>query len=278
MTGVLGKRVATAVVLGALLLAATLLLPTRLFALVIGVVVVAAAQEWGRLAGLSPGATLAYAALVAVLGVAMVVVPGGFDAAFVTTRVALVCGAATLFWALCAFPWVVARWPMRGRRALMAAIGVLVLCATWLALVQLHARSPWTMLAAMGLVFVADTAAYFAGRRFGRRKLAPQVSPGKTWEGAAGAALAVAAYAWVVFPLVAGPPAAALPAGCVIALALLLLAFSIVGDLFESWLKREAGVKDSGALLPGHGGVLDRVDALLAAMPPAALAAGAWIG
>jgi len=133
------------------------------------------------------------------------------------------------------------------------------------------------VLAAMATVWIADTAAYFSGRAFGRRKLAPQISPGKTWEGVYGALVAVAVYALCLVPFareagfgaVVGAPAIAAWVG----FALLLAGLSVFGDLFESLLKRHAGVKDSGNLLPGHGGVLDRVDALMAAMPLAALAA-----
>ena len=126
----------------------------------------------------------------------------------------------------------------------------------------------------MAVVWIADTAAYFAGRAFGRHKLAPSISPGKTWEGVYGALLATAVYA--VFLLRFAPDRMALSAAAVaawIAGLLALTALSIVGDLFESMLKRQRGVKDSGKLLPGHGGVLDRIDALLAAMPAAALIA-----
>jgi phosphatidate cytidylyltransferase len=134
----------------------------------------------------------------------------------------------------------------------------------------------------MAIVWLADTAAYFAGRRFGRRKLAPQISPGKTWEGVYGALVAVAVYALLLLPLArragyeGGFDARAIVAW--IAFAIALGALSIVGDLHESLLKRRAGVKDSGAILPGHGGVLDRTDALLAAMPPVAVAATAFLG
>jgi phosphatidate cytidylyltransferase len=159
----------------------------------------------------------------------------------------------------------------------MAVLGLIVLIGAWVAIVQLQARSPWLLLAAMAIVWIADTAAYFAGRAFGRRKLAPSISPGKTWEGVYGALAAVAVYALALVPFAheAGytreVSLAAVAAWVTIAVALAML--SVAGDLFESLLKRHAGVKDSGALLPGHGGILDRVDALLAAMPPAALLA-----
>ena len=127
----------------------------------------------------------------------------------------------------------------------------------------------------MATVWIADTAAYFAGRAFGRRKLAPAISPGKTWEGVYGALAAVAAYALALWPAArrAGgfDDSGIAPLAGWIAAALVLAALSVVGDLFESLLKRQAGVKDSGSILPGHGGILDRIDALLAAMPAAAL-------
>jgi phosphatidate cytidylyltransferase len=125
----------------------------------------------------------------------------------------------------------------------------------------------------LGLVWVADTAAYLAGRAFGKRKLAPAISPGKTWEGAAGALVASVIYAiiWAQFD----PGLSALVQGAAwlpyLAGAVLLCAVSIVGDLFESAAKRRAGVKDSGRLLPGHGGVLDRIDSATAALPVALL-------
>jgi phosphatidate cytidylyltransferase len=267
------QRVATAAVLLAALVAAIFLLSSAAFAIALLVLVLAGAYEWGRLAGYAPMPAAAYAIGVAAICLALVVAPAArFDAGWPATRVAAICGAATAFWVLVASPWVIARWPVRPR-ALVAAIGVLVLAATWMALVALRAHSPWTLLAAMGVVFVADTAAYFAGRRFGRHKLAPQVSPGKTWEGVAGAAVAVALYA-LLCAGVSGRTGAA-PLALAVVAALVLAALAIVGDLFESWLKRAAGVKDSGRLLPGHGGVLDRIDALLAAMPTAAVAAAA---
>src|SRR4030095_2608484 len=110
-----------------------------------------------------------------------------------------VCGTAALFWIVLAPPWVIARWPTQARTP-MAAIGLVVLIGVGVALVELQARSPWLALSAMAIVWIADTAAYFAGRAFGRRKLAPRVSPGKTWEGVFGAWIAVAVYALLLLP------------------------------------------------------------------------------
>jgi phosphatidate cytidylyltransferase len=131
--------------------------------------------------------------------------------------------------------------------------------------VAFRERSPWLLLGVMALVWIADTAAYFAGRRFGRRKLAPGISPGKSWEGVAGAGIALVLYASAISAAIVG---LRIPGALILAAALLY--FSILGDLFESWMKRLAGVKDSGTILPGHGGILDRIDALTAALPIAA--------
>jgi phosphatidate cytidylyltransferase len=144
----------------------------------------------------------------------------------------------------------------------------MVLVPAWLAVARLQSE-PERLLAVLGIVWIADTAAYLAGRAWGRHHLAPRVSPAKTWEGVAGACAAVAVY-YVVLSIFTpewrgwqGWSGAVLFAGVTL--------MSIVGDLYESWIKREAGVKDSGALLPGHGGVLDRIDSVNSSMPFAAL-------
>jgi phosphatidate cytidylyltransferase len=152
----------------------------------------------------------------------------------------------------------------------MPAVGVLVLVPAAIALITLSREQ---VLMLLGLVWIADTAAYLVGRAFGRRKLAPAISPGKTWEGVGGGVGAAIIYAiiWAVFD--AGLAARVQGAIWVpyLAGAVLLCAASVVGDLFESAAKRRAGVKDSGALLPGHGGVLDRVDSATATLPVALL-------
>ncbi len=148
--------------------------------------------------------------------------------------------------------------------------GIVVLVPAGLAGISMQ---PWTLVAVMALVWVADTAAYFAGRAFGRRKLAPSISPGKTWAGVGGAILATLAYA--IICAISIPTLAERVTGITwvpyIAGAGLLCFVSVVGDLFESALKRQAEVKDSGTFLPGHGGILDRIDSATAALPVGAL-------
>ncbi len=162
----------------------------------------------------------------------------------------------------------------------LSLFGVAAVLAVWVALVQIFMqRGAWFLVSLLALIWFADIAAYFTGKALGRRKLAPRVSPGKTWEGAVGGVLA--ATAWVL--LSASWPGSfgdvlmqRWPMWLVALLAVFLAALSIVGDLFESLLKRRAGVKDSSQLLPGHGGVYDRIDALLPVAPIALLITGVW--
>jgi phosphatidate cytidylyltransferase len=277
----LATRILTVAVLVPLVLAALFLLSPRSWGAVMLAAAVAAAAEWATLAGFARRAGQLFVAGTLVAGVVLLYTgAAGFDHGWPPAVVVAVCGVATLFWVLVAPPWLAGRWRPASRLA-MAATGWIVLLGAWVALVELQARSPWLVLAAMAIVWLADTAAYFSGRAFGRRKLAPTISPGKTWEGVYGALAAVVVYALALVPLAAtagyaGPVTVAAVAVWIL-LALALTALATAGDLFESLLKRNAGVKDSGKLLPGHGGILDRIDALLAAMPPAALAALAFL-
>lgn len=171
--------------------------------------------------------------------------------------------AVLLFWAAAMPLWLRGKWRLNGGiRALVT--GWLLVLPFWFALVSLREQSALSLLAVMGLVWAADVGAYFCGKVFGRRKIAPTISPGKTWEGAIGGTLCVLVYltavreaGWLGFE---ASWIAAMVAGVV------LTAVSIGGDLLESWFKRSAGIKDSGNLLPGHGGVFDRVDSLLAVL------------
>jgi phosphatidate cytidylyltransferase len=273
----LKTRILTAAVLIPATLAALFLLSAPAWAAVTLVVVVVAAGEWANLAGYRrPARLLFVAGTLGIAGALLFAPASGFGggAGWPAVIPLVVCGSATVFWLLLAPLWLTAGWRVESRLAL-AATGWLVLIATWVALVQIQARSPALLLALMAVVWIADTAAYFTGRAFGRRPLAPAISPGKTWEGVYGALAATALYALglLVFAPGVGGPWAASPwaAALWVALLLALAAVSIVGDLFESLLKRQRGLKDSGRILPGHGGVLDRIDALLAAMPAAAL-------
>jgi phosphatidate cytidylyltransferase len=277
-SSMLGTRILTALILIPLVLAALFLLPPFGWGTAALAAIAVAAVEWARLVGLQRRGEAAFAACVVAIGAAAMLAPAaGFGAGGWSTRVlVMLCGPAVFFWLLMAPAWLRSKYQPKSS-AVMAVIGAAVLIGAWAAVVQLQARSPWLVLAAMAIVWIADTAAYFAGRAFGRRKLAPSISPGKTWEGVYGALAAIAIYALALMPSAqrAGYTSeitgTAVVLWIVVALGLVLL--SIVGDLVESLLKRHAGVKDSGKALPGHGGVLDRIDALLSAMPAAALLA-----
>jgi len=275
----LKTRILTAVVLVPLTLAALFLLPPRAWGAVTLAVIGVGASEWANLAGCARPWQWAFALATVTCGVLLLFAPfGAFaaDTGWPPGVTLAVCGAATLFWLAAAPAWLATGWRVASKFVLVAT-GWLVLFAAWVALVQLQARSPGLLLATMAIVWIADTAAYFTGRAFGRRKLAPAISPGKTWEGVYGALAATAVYAllllWLAPEVVhAGELGARALAGWV-SLVLALTALSVVGDLFKSLLKRQRGVKDSGRILPGHGGVIDRIDALLAVLPPSALLA-----
>ncbi|HEX6792572.1 MAG TPA: CDP-archaeol synthase [Casimicrobiaceae bacterium] len=278
LASALATRVVTGIVLIGGILTALFALPTPAFGVVVLLIVLAAGDEWAKLIGLAQASRAGFALLALAAGAALLWI----GTARGHETVALVaCGIATLFWIAVGVPSVL-RNRLPASRLARAISAFVVLEGAFVAIVVCRAYSPWLALAAMAIVWIADTAAYFTGRRFGRHKLAPLISPGKTWEGAFGAIVAAAVYALLLAAFVpravyGGTIDAAFVVSAV-AFAILLAALSIVGDLHESLLKRRAGVKDSGALLPGHGGVLDRIDALLAAMPPAALAATIWLG
>jgi phosphatidate cytidylyltransferase len=276
----LKTRILTAVVLIPAVLAALFLLPPLYWGLVTLAIIAIAAHEWARLVDFPPALRIVFVGVAIALGLSLLTRSAGFTRGWPDSVVFAGCGLACVFWIVLAPPWVISRWPTRARIP-MAIVGWIVLIGAWMALVELQARSPWLVLAAMAIVWIADTAAYFTGRKFGRHKLAPTVSPGKSWEGVYGAWIAVAIYAAILVQFASGAglrsPVTAMTIAVWIVFVVALASVSVIGDLFESLLKRHADVKDSGTLLPGHGGVLDRIDALLAAMPIAALAAQAFL-
>lgn len=267
----LKQRIITAIILAAVFAAALFGLSTQYFAGLCLVAAMSAVYEWGKLTGLNAAFSLVLSGGVLLIG-AVLLLNAGFDAAhgFPDLLALVVCGAAAAFWILLAPLWLRYHWTTQ-RPVAMAILGTLVLLATWMAMAQLHARSPWLLVAAMLVVWIADTAAYFAGRRFGRRKLAPVISPGKSWEGVYGGLAGVFIYAVLLMLFSPLGARSELSQILVVAAMLAVAMVSVVGDLFESWMKRQAGVKDSGTALPGHGGVLDRIDALMPALPVATL-------
>ncbi|MCA3216824.1 MAG: phosphatidate cytidylyltransferase [Burkholderiales bacterium] len=269
----LKQRVITALALLAVLLGAVWL-GRASFVLVAAVLTGAAAFEWLRLAGLSDRlavlASVSYALLLLAGEIA-----GRTPSGPVLTLV--VAGASAVWLSLFVLLLQAERSGAHVGRMASVILCFTLLTAGWMALLHLHSMGLLVLLSVLALVWVADIAAYFTGRALGRRKLAPHISPGKTWAGVGGAVVAVLLLAllahqlWPGLGLFSNALFERMNLLLVMALLAALVGISIVGDLFESLMKRQAGRKDSSGLLPGHGGVLDRIDALLPVLPAVVL-------
>jgi phosphatidate cytidylyltransferase len=183
----------------------------------------------------------------------------------------LLLAVSAVFWIFIMPCWLRFKWTLRGNDFVGYLVGMIVILPTWAAMSALYAVTPWLLLTAMALVWVADIGAYFSGRTFGKHKLAPAISPGKTWEGVAGAVAGVLIYGGAVLTFSSLASHMKLSVWVLGIMLIAMTAISVIGDLFESLLKRQAGIKDSSQLLPGHGGVLDRIDSLTSTLPVAAL-------
>ena len=265
----LKQRVLTALVLAPLIVALIFLTSTLIFAVLLGAIFLAGVWEWTRMSGMRDrlfraGLLLGYAIVMVLLWPVV-----RSDWWWLPPLIGVIWWLVVALW-LCNMRF--GSQPTRAHTAMKLLAGLLVVIPAWCAVVALHgghvAQSPphsaWWVIFFACIVVAADSGAYFAGTRFGGRKLAPSISPGKTWAGVYGALVCAAviglAGGWTAHaspPLVIG----------VIVLALVTVIFSIIGDLFESLIKRHAGVKDSGTLFPGHGGLFDRMDSIVAALP-----------
>lgn len=265
----LKTRIITALILAPIAIGGIFFLPPLGFALFTGVVITLGAWEWANMSGIEgQGGRVAYAAGTAVLLYALLNVPA-----------VLVLWLALAWWFVCfllvrSYPGGSSRWGSLPARALM---GLFVLVPAWVGLNHLRtggfqfgevANNLWVILYVFCLVWVADIGAYFAGRAFGKAKLAPRVSPGKSWAGVWGGLAAVGIFAVIVSSLASASVA---ETGLLVVASLLTGFVSVLGDLLESMLKRFRGIKDSSQLLPGHGGIMDRIDSLTAAIPVFAL-------
>jgi phosphatidate cytidylyltransferase len=257
-------RIVTACILGCMLLAGLFLLDPDWTAFGFGIVLTAGAWEWAGFGGLqSPAARAAYACAIAVL------LALSWRWTENPSQLLALLALAAIWW-LMAFLWLVIA-PVKHQPRLALLCGIPVLVPAFVALARLDRasgesmRGPAIVLWLVLLVIAADVGAFFVGRSFGKHKLAPQVSPGKTWEGALGGLATVALVAWggALYFGLSEPRCIAF--GCAVGI------FSVIGDLTESMFKRAAGLKDSGVLLPGHGGILDRIDSVTAAAPLYAL-------
>ena len=264
----LKARIITACILLLLFLPALFFLHPLGWTILVVAIVMLGVSEWSRLAGISGKYSHIYWWIT--LGMLLSII--WFD--FQPTRQPWLShipayAVSSIFWLIVVPLWLGLRWQIR-QPLLLALVGWVLLIPTGLAMMDLRAYNPWLLLGLLGLVWIADIAAYFVGSRFGKRRLAPGISPGKSWEGVAGAILGVTAYVFF-FAWGSGLLSVRAVLPSLLLVSWLGVALAVMGDLFESAIKRQAGVKDSGNLLPGHGGLLDRIDALTATLPLAAM-------
>ncbi|WP_101756613.1 phosphatidate cytidylyltransferase [Oceanicoccus sp. KOV_DT_Chl] len=269
----LKQRVITAVIMMLLIGLGIVFLPLLGLAIMFAALVLVAAWEWSALAGLSSKySRLAYTAVTLVLMLAAAEYSQILTAQMHWERVRDILGLGCLWWAIAllwvkSYPASAVIWRTNAMRFLM---GFLTLVPAWIALVYLRSHSQGVMLLfiMIALVASADIGAYFAGKTWGNAKLAPDVSPGKSWAGFWGGMVATTSLAVLLSWWFGG---AKYPLFAVAVVALVTGLASVLGDLLESMLKREEGIKDSGSILPGHGGMMDRLDSMTAAAPVFAL-------
>lgn len=269
----LKQRVITGVLMAAVLIAAIIYLSPRVLAMVLAALTLFGCWEWSNLAALNNLLTrVLYCVLSAGAMIGLLVWTHLLDELVDVQRLRWVFGIAAAWWCVAwicikAYPQSGKWWGSPWLRLLM---GWLALLPAWLACayLRLQINGEWKIMFLLALVASADIGAYFAGTQFGKHKLAPAVSPGKSWEGFIGGLLASIAFAFAVWNILW---AQQLPLLSLLLIAALTMVASVIGDLLESMLKRYRGIKDSGNILPGHGGILDRFDSISAAAPVFAL-------
>ncbi|MDW5417127.1 phosphatidate cytidylyltransferase [Iodobacter sp. CM08] len=265
----LKTRVITALLLLPLLLAAIFYLPQAgsigylAWIAFCGLIMVTASWEWQRLSGMQGLIAKIYPLLTGLLFAVLcrlIYSP--------SLLLGLMLGSS-FFWLFINPVWLNKKWPLAAAGNLNALLGWALLLPAGLAMIVLRGAGPWALLAVLAIAWVADSAAYFAGKAFGKHKLAPKISPGKSWEGVVGGVVGVMIYVYFL-PKQIFTHGESLSLVYWMLIAAVLTAVSVMGDLLESLFKRQIGIKDSSNLLPGHGGVMDRVDSLLAILPVAA--------
>ena len=276
----LRTRIVTAIVIFSFTLLALFLFPNWGWGVFTFVIALLACWEWSRFSGLPALRSRVYLALSFIFSTLIFIAYHQGQLGGIAFRDIALAGfaMAAMFWLIAAPAWLFKTWRPTADW-FIALVGWIVIFPAWLALLFLRDISPWLLLTFGAIVWIADITAYFIGKRFGKNKLAPDISPGKTIEGALGGMVGVAVYFFIWLGIAANSFvgshvwAQTLRSNLVTLFAffLLLAVLSVVGDLFESWMKRGAGMKDSSNLLPGHGGILDRIDALTSTLPVAGL-------
>lgn len=261
-------RILTASIILPFFLAALFYFQDIFWAIVLLALTVIGSREWSRLAQLSVRNTIVFMLLTTLLGGELLLqVSEAVKIDPLSTELIWIYGLSAIFW-IFAVPLYLKQSFKVTKPWVWMLIGWILLLPTCLALYQLRSISPLLLLGLMATIWISDTAAYFTGRSLGKHKLAPQISPNKTWEGVAGALVAVLIYGllWDFWSEEQSLAPVLVP------LLIMMAILGIIGDLYESFVKRQANVKDSGNILPGHGGILDRIDALTSALPFAILA------
>ena len=264
----LKTRIITALILIAAFLPALFMFSIETWAVSMLAISLLAIYEWGALIKLNHTERYVYTVICAAFGMFAITYMSRFGFHRFFYKSMLIFFIATLFWSLVVPVWLAKRLVIENR-LLMALLGVLLMAPLWLGLICAKGADPWLLLILLATIWIADSAAYFVGKNFGKHKLAPNISPGKTWEGVFGALVGVTAFAAILhfgfkFDVGVGKLA-------IFPLLWITALLGVIGDLFESLMKRQANIKDSGDLLPGHGGILDRIDGLIPSLPIAIL-------
>jgi len=260
----LKTRIITAGLLIAAFIPALFMLNNTVWAFCMLAISLLALQEWGVMIKLSTLQNSVYLVIAGLGGVFLVWLMKQYGFHLFFFKSLIVFFAAALFWLLIVPFWFKSRYLVRNKWV-MALLGLLLITSLWLALICAKGADPVLVLVLLATIWIADSAAYFAGKNFGKHKLAPTISPGKTWEGVFGALVAVTVFGAVLYFGFDFKEWAVFPALWIITI------LGVAGDLFESMIKRQAMLKDSGSLLPGHGGILDRIDGLIPSLPIAIL-------
>ncbi|MES2637688.1 MAG: phosphatidate cytidylyltransferase [Pseudomonadota bacterium] len=260
----LKTRIITAGLLVAAFIPALFMLNNNLWAYLMLVIALLALHEWGCMIKLSALQNKLYVLSAGIGGIFVVWLITKFDFHLFFFKSLTVFFVVALFWLIIVPIWFKTRY-MVGNKAVMALLGLLLLASLWLALICAKGADPALLLVLLTTIWIADSAAYFAGKNFGKHKLAPSISPGKTWEGVFGALIAVTIFGAILYTWFDFKEWAVFPALWIITI------LGVAGDLFESMIKRQAMLKDSGSLLPGHGGILDRIDGMIPSVPIAIL-------
>ncbi len=260
----LKTRIITALLLVTVLLPILFLSSNIVWAFVTLAISLLAVNEWGRLINLTPKKVIYYSIISTALGGAFLwtMAVNGFH--WLIYQSLFIFVLTLVFWVL-GVPILLTKFVTIHNQYLLAIIGLFLIVPLWLALICLKGIDPWLLLTLLMTIWIADTAAYFSGKHFGKHKLAPSISPGKTWEGVLGALIGVTIFGGILyFNMLVSTWA-------IFVLLWLVTILGVGGDLFESLIKRQMNKKDSGDLLPGHGGILDRIDGLIPSLPIAVL-------